>query len=63
MPWTDRPSARRGESRIDVNVKDGTVVLTGSVRSWGERNAVEQAAGFANGVRNVESKLVVDAYM
>jgi len=55
--------AEREARRIDVNVKDGTVVLTGSVRSWGERNAVEQAAGFANGVRSVESKLVVDAYM
>jgi osmotically-inducible protein OsmY len=58
----ERQAEREGR-RIEVNVRDGTVTLSGSVRSWGERNAVEQAAGYAQGVRKVESRLIVDTCM
>jgi len=58
----ERQAEREGR-RIAVDVRDGAVTLTGAVRSWGERNAVEQAAGYAPGVRKVESRLVVDSCM
>lgn len=54
--------AERESKKIDVAVRDGTVVLTGSTRSWGERRAVERAAGFAPGVKRVDSRLVIDPY-
>jgi osmotically-inducible protein OsmY len=55
--------AEREARRITVSVKDGVATLTGAVRSWGERNAVERVAGNAPWVRRVDSKLEVDPYM
>ena len=54
--------AEREAKKIAVALKDGTVTLSGTVRSWGERRAVERAAGFAPGVKRVESRLVIDPY-
>ncbi|MFO0827070.1 MAG: BON domain-containing protein [Phycisphaerales bacterium] len=55
--------AEREVSRLGVTVGNGVVTLTGAVRSWGERHAVEQAAGFAPGIRRVDSRLTVDPYL
>lgn len=47
---------------IAVSVKDGVVTLTGTVRSWGEKNTIERAAGYGLGVRRVDDMTVVDPY-
>ena len=54
--------AEREARRIEVSVQDGRVTLNGTVRSWSERRAVERAAGFAPGVRTMDSRLVIDPY-
>lgn len=55
-----RRQAEREASRIDVAVSDGIVTLTGTVRSWAERNAVERAAQFVPGVRRVDDRTTLD---
>jgi osmotically-inducible protein OsmY len=52
--------ADREASRIEVAVADGVVTLTGSIRSWAERNAIERAAQYAPGVRRVDDRTVLD---
>jgi osmotically-inducible protein OsmY len=54
--------AEREARRIGVSVKDGVVTLTGRIRSWAERNAVDRVVGFAPGVRRLDDQLVVDPY-
>jgi osmotically-inducible protein OsmY len=54
--------AEREARRIGVSVLDGVVTLTGTVRSWAERNAVDRVAGYAQGVRRVDDRLAVDPY-
>jgi osmotically-inducible protein OsmY len=54
--------AEREAERIAVEVKDGTVSLTGRVHNWNEKQAVLGAAGCAHGVRKVEDHLSVDPY-
>ncbi|MFM1822322.1 MAG: hypothetical protein RI967_588 [Planctomycetota bacterium] len=54
--------AEREARRISVTVKEGTVTLTGRIRSWAERNAVDRVAGFAPGVQRVDDRLIVDPY-
>lgn len=54
--------AEREARRIGVTVKDGVVTLTGRIRSWAEKNAVDRVVGFAPGVRRVEDQLIVDPY-
>ncbi len=54
--------AEREARRIQVEVHDGAVVLTGIVRSWLEKQAVIGAAGHALGVRDVEDRLEIDPY-
>jgi osmotically-inducible protein OsmY len=49
--------ADREAQRIHVDVRDGTVTLTGSVHSWAERKSVLSAARFTPGVRAVEDNL------
>jgi osmotically-inducible protein OsmY len=49
--------AEREAKRIDVDVRDGIVTLTGSVHSWAERKSVVAAARFTPGVRDVEDRL------
>jgi osmotically-inducible protein OsmY len=45
--------------RITVEMHDGRVILRGSVRSWAERKAAEQAAWAAPGVSNVDDHIVI----
>jgi osmotically-inducible protein OsmY len=54
--------AEREARRIGVTVEGDTVTLTGAVRSWAEKNAIERAVSFAPGVRLVDDKTVVDPY-
>jgi len=49
--------ADREARQIRVDVRDGTVTLTGSVHSWAERKSVLAAARFTPGVRTVEDHL------
>ncbi len=49
--------AEREARRIQVDVRDGTVTLTGAVHSWAERKSVLAAARFTPGVRAVEDHL------
>lgn len=44
--------------RINVETHDGKVILRGSVWSWGEREAAEQAAWAAPGVTTVENDIM-----
>jgi osmotically-inducible protein OsmY len=52
-------SAEIDARRITVSVQDSKVVLTGSVRSWAERQEAEHAAWAAPGVVNVEDRMIV----
>lgn len=52
----------REAKRIGVTVRDGVVTLTGTLRSWGEKNAIERAAYYAPGVRRVDDRTIVDPY-
>lgn len=54
--------AQREARRIGVTVRDGVVTLTGSIRSWAERNAIERVVGSALGVKRVEDRTSVDPY-
>lgn len=49
--------AEREARRIRVDVRDGTVELTGTVHSWAERKSVVAAARFTPGVKAVEDHL------
>ena len=54
--------ADREAERIEVDVTDGTVILTGRVNNWAEKQAVLGAAGYAPGVRKVEDHLRVNLF-
>ena len=46
---------------IDVAIgDDDAVILTGTVRSWSQRDAAERAAGSAPGIRRVDNRLIVE---
>ena len=49
--------AERQARQIHVDVHDGIVTLTGSVRSWAERRSVLGAARFTPGVKVVQDQL------
>jgi osmotically-inducible protein OsmY len=44
---------------IDVSVSGSTVILTGSVRSWHERESAERAAMHAPGITRVDNRITV----
>jgi osmotically-inducible protein OsmY len=46
---------------IQVAIADGRATLTGTVRSWGQRTAVEHAVADAPGVTEVDNCLLVEA--
>jgi osmotically-inducible protein OsmY len=48
-------------NRIRVDTEDGKVVLSGTVRSWFEREEAERAAWSAPGVRTVEDHIAIAA--
>ncbi|KVD11375.1 OsmY domain-containing protein [Burkholderia ubonensis] len=52
--------AEREAKHIGIEVRDGTVTLSGKVGSFAERKAVRGAAWSARGVRAVVDNLVVD---
>lgn len=54
--------AEREAKRIQVDVHNGTVVLTGVVRSWLEKQAIIGVAGHAPGIRKVDDHLEIDPY-
>jgi osmotically-inducible protein OsmY len=54
--------AEREAKRITLDVRDGRVTLSGSVRSWAEREAVVGAAKGTPGVRNVQDQLHIEPY-
>jgi osmotically-inducible protein OsmY len=54
-----RRNAEVDASSIDVETRDGTVVLKGKVRSWAEREEAERAAWAAPGVIKVEDRIVI----
>jgi osmotically-inducible protein OsmY len=55
--------AEREAKRIQVEVKNGVVTLTGWVRTWLEKQSILGAAGHAPGIRDVVDRLQIDPYM
>ena len=52
-------SAEIDARRINVIATDGTVILSGNVHSWAERQEAERAAWAAPGVTQVEDRLAI----
>lgn len=55
----DRYGLLPGDTDVRVGASDGTVTLTGHVETWGEHDAVIDAAWRGVGVKNVRDDLVV----
>jgi osmotically-inducible protein OsmY len=54
--------AEREAARIQVAIHDGTVTLSGHVRSWREKEASLAAAGHAPGVHGVEDRIRIEPW-
>lgn len=54
-----RRNAEMDARRTTVEVKDGTVILRGNVRSWTEKEEAERVVWRAPGVQNVENLIIV----
>lgn len=54
--------AEREARRIDIEVRDGRVTVSGAVHSWAERAAVVGAAKATPGVRAVDDRLRLELY-
>jgi osmotically-inducible protein OsmY len=54
--------AEREARRIGVSVREGVVTVSGTIRSWGERHALEQVIRHTPGVRRVIDETTVDPY-
>jgi osmotically-inducible protein OsmY len=52
--------AHRDAERIELEVKDGTVTMTGKVHSWAERTAAIGAAWGTRGVEAVVDRLRIE---
>ena len=52
-------NAELDAQRIRVETADGKVILSGTVRSWAERQEAEYAAWAAEGVSDVENRITV----
>jgi osmotically-inducible protein OsmY len=52
-------SAELDARRVNVTAADGTVILSGNVRSWAERMEAERAAWGAPGVHQIDDRLTV----
>jgi osmotically-inducible protein OsmY len=48
-----------GDTDLQVGASDGTITVTGHIETWGEHDAVIDAAWRGTGVRNVRDDLVV----
>lgn len=54
--------AEREAGDVQINVREGTVRLTGRVHSWRKKRAVVAAAGHAPGVQSIEDQIRVDPF-
>jgi osmotically-inducible protein OsmY len=55
--------AEREAKRIQVEVENGVVTLTGWVHTWLEKQSIIGAAGHAPGIRDVVDRLYIDPYL
>ena len=47
------------DARVNVTAQNGTIILSGNVHSWAERQEAERAAWAAPGVSQVDDRLTV----